>query len=364
MRFPTALAIAAITLTSISCSKEDPADSTTNLPSTYNFENVDISGQATRLDMLSDVVSYMKTGNDGATLSATQLQQMFENNNYNWQNTDLNGSTKQLANKLADGESPFFGDLFGQIEMISKSTQPGSNGTAGLVTSGSGTRTYMMNEEGLEPLQMIEKGAMGALMTYQITQVYLGTEKMNVDNETVVPGKGTEMQHHWDEAFGYWGVPVNYGAAGFSYEKDSEYDRFWGKYCNGRDALINSNSRLMKAFIKGRAAINRKDYNTRDVAIEEVRTVISEVAAATAIHYYNAALNNFGDDALRNHALTEGLAFLYGLQFNPAKKVSTTDIEATLSVFSNLYTVNAATITQERDALAAAYGWTDIKESL
>jgi hypothetical protein len=363
MKLLTLFTLSAAVFSLVACSKDEPVANTHSLPNTYNFENIDISGQATRLDMLSEIVDYMKTGNAGASISATQLQAMYENN-YTWNNAALNGSTKQLANKLADGEGPFFGDLFNQVEAISNSTQPGSNGTPGLVTSGSGTRTYMMNAEGLEPLQMIEKGTMGALMTYQITQVYLGTDKMNVDNTTVTPGKGTDMQHHWDEAFGYWGVPNNYGTSGFTFEKGSAYDRFWGEYCNGRDPFIQSNSRLMKAFIKGRDAINRKDYDARDAAITEIRGVFSEIAAATAIHYFNAALNNFGDDALRNHTLTEGLGFLYGLQFNPAKKVSTTDIEATLSTCSNLYTISAATITQERDALAAAYGWSGIKESL
>jgi len=51
---------------------------------------------------------------------------------------------------------------------------------------------------------------MGACLYYQATSVYMGASKMDVDNETIVPGEGTAMQHHWDEAFGYFSVPKDF----------------------------------------------------------------------------------------------------------------------------------------------------------
>jgi hypothetical protein len=351
----------------ISCEKEETSiTTTTNLPATYDFENVDYSGQETRLDMLSEVVTYMKTANSGAEISSVQLQDMFSNTNHTWLQTDLNGSTKQLANKIADGEQNTFGLYFASLEASSQSKLNGSNGVAGLVSSNSGTKTYLFDENGHEPLQFIEKVSMSAIFINQITQVYMGADKMNVDNETVEPGKGTEMQHHWDEAFGYWGVPVEFGTNGFTYTSGEAYDRFWAKYTNSRDALLNCNAKLMKAYIKGRDAIDRKDYTTRDLAIEEVQLLFANIQAATAIHYLNSANANLADDALRNHALSEALAFAYGLRFNAKKMITEAEFQSLFGsgAFDNFYDISTTEIITARDGLAEAYGFADIKESL
>ncbi len=57
------------------------------VPNTYSFvdqngnSTVSFSGQAQRLDMLSEIVLYMKTANtQGVAVSATQLKNMYANN--------------------------------------------------------------------------------------------------------------------------------------------------------------------------------------------------------------------------------------------------------------------------------------------
>ena len=55
-------------LTAISCDKDDDSSTTeptVTLPETYDFENVSYTGQENRLDMLSEIVTYMKTANSG-----------------------------------------------------------------------------------------------------------------------------------------------------------------------------------------------------------------------------------------------------------------------------------------------------------
>ncbi len=358
--------LALFSAVAISCEKDDENQNPdpTPLPETYDFENVSYSGQTQRLDMLSEVVAYMKTANDGQPIDAAQLQNMFSNENYTWQQADLNSSTKELTDKIADGEGPFFGEAFSALEAASQSTQTGGNGTAGLVSSNDGAKTYLFDENGIEPLQIIEKGAMGAVFFYQATAVYFGDGKMEVDNETVEDGQGTEMQHHWDEAFGYWGVPQNFGSEEFTYEKGADYDRFWAKYTNGRDELLNCNEALMNAFIKGRDAINRKDYPTRDEAIEEAREIWGQVVAATAIHYLNGAKADFADDALRNHQLSEFLAFTYSLQFSPSQKLTDAEVEDVMDNFENLYEITLADINATSDKIAAAYDLEDVKDQL
>ncbi len=351
-----------------SCSKEDTAEDPSNivLPATYDFENVDYTGQQNRLDMLSEIVRYMKTANKGDEVSATQLQNMFANSGYTWSKPELNNTTKQLANKIADGEQTLMGSYFNDLEAASKSTTPGSNGTAGLVSSSDGSKTYLFDENGHEPLQYIEKVSMGVIFIHQITEVYLDAEKMEVDNETVETGKGTAMQHHWDEAFGYWGVPTDFGTGGFTYEKGAAYDRFWAKYTNGRNAFLDCNKNLMELFIKGRDAINRKDYALRDAVIRDINLLLAKIQAATAIHYLNTANANLSDDALRNHALSEALAFAYGLRFNKTRLITDIEFEEIFDgdEFDNLYEISAQAITNARNGLATAYDLEDIKENL
>lgn len=362
------LPLLALVIAVTSCSKDDDecgdCAPIINLPETYNFENVSFSGQTTRLNMLSEIVTYIKTGNTGASIDKQQLQNMFANNSYTWQNTDLNGSSKQLANKVSTDAQANFVAWFDMIDAASKSTQNGSNGTAGLVTNG--TKTYLFDENGIEPAQLIEKGAMGAVFYYQATSVYFGDGKMNVDNTSVEPGVGTEMQHHWDEAFGYFGVPLDFASDGFTYTSGESYDRFWAKYCNGRNELTGSNKDLMTAFIKGREAIGRNDLTTRDQAISEARAAWELVSAATAIHYLNEAKANISDDALRNHQLSEAYAFIWSLKFNPDKKMSDTEIDNDIinTYFGNFYNISIQDINTVRDMLSSRYDLDAVKESL
>jgi hypothetical protein len=363
------LTLVSFTFLLASCSKDDDAtitQPTINLPETYNFENVSYTGQENRLDMLSEITTYMKTANNGAALDKTTLENMFLNSGYTWDNPSLAGSTKKLGDKVSPDVQSSFGNWFTAIETASKSTTAGSNGTAGVVTSNSGSKAYLFDENGIEHIQLIEKGAMGAVFYYQATEIYFGDGKMNVDNETVNEGKGTDMQHHWDEAFGYFGVPINFASDGFTYTSGEDYDRFWAKYTNGRDDVLGLNKTLMTSFIKGRDAIGRKDYEDRDEAIAEIRTNWEKVSAATAIHYLNDAKTNFADDALRMHELSEAYAFIWNLKFNPEQKLSDAQIQNDIldTYFTNLYTISIADINAVRDMLSTAYGFDAVKDAL
>ena len=57
---------------------------------------------------------------------------------------------------------------------------------------------------------MIEKGLMGACFASQMTSNYLAGISSD-DNIEIVDGKYyTEMEHHWDEAYGYFTDATNY----------------------------------------------------------------------------------------------------------------------------------------------------------
>lgn len=336
------------------------------VPAAYLFEQVNYDGQLQRLSMLVEMENYLSLANTPETpLDAGRLLAMYANDaaSANWaQNYD---ASKQLKNKTFENEQSLFEELLLRQATASQSTQSGAEGRAGVVTSLNGSRRYLLGPTGVEYAELIEKGLMGACFYYQATAVYLGSEKMNVDNTVVTPGEGTAMQHHWDEAFGYLGVPRDF-------PENTEGLAFWGTYCNRRDALLKTNARLMDSFLLGRAAINNNDLKTRDEAIARIRQIWEEVVAGSAISYLNTAIGQFEDTAIRAHALSEGAGFLYALQFNPARSLSLQEVKELLTLLGgggdllslNFYQTRRTDLITARDRLASAFDMEDVREEL
>jgi hypothetical protein len=347
------LILSTIALTGlVACDSSKEAEITPEAPNSYNFDNVDYSGQVTRLDMLEEFSTYMKTANSSATtLNHQQLSDMFSNANSPFQDADLNGTTKQLRNKCIASEVATIESWIDSLVTSSASLSEGSNGVAGVISSTTNpSKNYLFAANGYEYTQLIEKGIMGAVLYYQTTSVYLGDDKMNVDNTTVVEDKGTAMQHHWDEGFGYLG-------ANNSFPQEITDLRFHAKYCNGRDGMLNTNSKLGNAFIEGRFAIDKGNTNERDVAIAQVRSNYELVIGASAIHYVNSARSNIADVALRNHALSEAYAFVYSLKFNVERSFTTSQIDAMLALFGeSLYDISINDMDVIKETLATGLG--------
>ena len=384
------LSIAALSILLItSCSKDDDAPTPTTstngggggnptyqIPSTYVFldgsnqSTVNFDGQKQRLEMLSEMVVYMKTGNTvGTTLSASQLKAMYANNAYTWADAPglgMTGSTKQLKDKTAAGDigiQAMFENYMDSIAVHSSlnfSNSTETYGQAGVWTNG--TKSYLMSGTGFEYGQLIEKGLMCAVFMNQMTVNYLGT-LADDDNTTPLAGKTyTEMQHHWDEAFGYFTSEIDYPTNGT--------DRFWGKYAQGsNEALLSTGTNIMNAFLKGRAAIDNNDYATRDAQITIIRDQIEKVCAGTAIHYLNEAKANITNPTIKNHVLSEAIAFIDGLRYgyNSINGVSITsaEIDMALGYIGNDF--NSVTITNLNlaiDLIASKTGLNDVKAAL
>lgn len=351
------------------CEEDTPSpDAGTDytIPDTYSFENVNYSGQLQRLSMLLEMKSYMRSANTpGTVLDRDRMIAMYENDaaGAQWQQTYE--ESKELRNKTFENEQDRFLTWIGELALASESTVPAAEGQAGVAVSQSGEKQYLLAANGIEYAQIVEKGLMGATLYYQATAVYLGPDKMNVDNETVEPGEGTAMEHHWDEAFGYLGVPRD-----FPISTDGVV--FWGDYCNDRDALLGTNERIMDALIKGRAAISNDDLDTRDEAIPEVQEAWEDVVVGTAIHYLNQGIDQYDDFAIRAHAVSEAVAFIYSLQFNPGKRVTNQEVSELLALTGgdaeftkmNLYQVDRSALIQARDQLADMYDLASMKEEL
>lgn len=354
---PACLMLLALALSIVSCKNDDDMQPSYEIPATYDFENVSYSGQTQRLAMMTEIKSYMATARTaGTVLDAARLQAMYANDAANAQWAGTYEASKQLRSKTFPAAQSDFDALFDALATASQSSVPGSEGQAGVVQSADKSKQYLLGANGLDHAQVIEKGLMGATFYYQATSVYMGDEKMNVDNETVTPGEGTEMEHHWDEAFGYFGVPVDFPA-----NKDGM--AYWGSYSNTVDPVIGSNKKLMNALIKGRAAISNNDLDTRDEAIDEARAAWELISVGAAIHYLNLGLSNFDDMALRAHALSEGIGFIYALQFNEGKKITNEQVAELLTLVAgsadfsemNLYQATTAGLQSAKDKLAGYY---------
>lgn len=339
-----------------------PTGPTYAIPSTYSFSIVNYNGQTTRLDMVSEMKTYMNTGNTmGTVLNAQKLKDMYQNINNQFTSSSLNTSGKDIKSKVFLPDQNAYESFIDSLVASSTSTVAGSNGMAGVIVSTSNsTKKYLFDKNGIEWIQVIEKGLMGSLMYYQTTAVYLDAAKIGngVDNTTIVAGEGTAMEHGWDEAFGYFGVPVDFPA-------NTTGIRFWGKYCNDRNAVLGINATLMNAFIKGRAAISNKDYATRDTQVTIIRDTWEKVIASTIISYVNSTKLNLTDDAIRNHNLSEVKGIIMNFRCNPTKKISASQITQLENLLgNNFYNITTSNLDQIRDLLAPIYGLESVKTSL
>lgn len=347
------------------CGDDDPSgpDNDYEIPLTYDFENVDYSGQTTRIQMLTEMKKYI----DDAVANETQIRTnvllgMFKNEGDHFSNPDLNLSDKDIYSKTIDNRRTYFEGLIAEMNDVS-TTAPASNGTEGILTSEDGTRKYLVDEDGREFAQMIEKELMGACFFYQASEVYLREGKIGdeVDNTTVEEGVGTPMQHHWDEAFGYLGVNNDF-------PNNTEDVTVQGKYLVSRDAVIEglAENIMLEGFSKGRAAINNNDMEAKWEAAEAARDYWELSIAATAINYLNQAKDNFTDDAIRCHVLSEAYAFTSSLQYNTtSKRITLQQISNVLeSIGSNFYDTTLAGINNAIDILAQNYGLESVKDAL
>ncbi len=333
------------------------------VPDTYVFTDADgnntvsYSGQTSRMDMLSEMVSYLKTANGSntnpATLDANTLLAMYDNSYTGWSDTNLIDNGKQLKSKTALNDA----GIQAMFEGWMTDAAAGSPDVTG---------SYLQAASGIEWTQMIEKGLMGACFASQMTSNYLAG--ISTDDNTVAvdaaAGKYyTEMEHHWDEAYGYFTDAPDYPNNGT--------DRFWGKYANKSylEDNIGSATDISLAFRTGRAAISAGDTDAALVQAGILETEVKQMVAGMALHYLNDVKSQIaGGNAQSsiNHSMSEALAFIFGIQFvtdNP--DMSSTDVMALVNQIAPDvagFSMDITEINTVIDQVAAATGLTDKKD--
>lgn len=348
------LAVSSLFLASCSSDDDGGAVSTDTVvaPIAYEFgrseaSTVSFSGQSTRIAMAEELVEALKA----ATNSEVVLKAMFahEEGASDFSDTDLNASDKSIRSKVA-ASTDFYSDnatdataikadFDGWIEEQVADVFPNYEvtavaGTAGAIQEAGGGSTRYVTAKGVELNQIFAKGLIGGLMTDQILNNYLGKavldEGTNItdnDDEELVEGKNyTNMEHKWDEAFGYL-----YGAEEDVTMPVLNIDSFLNKYLSrveGDADFTGIADDIYDAFKLGRQAIVVGNYEVRDEQAEILREKISTVIGVRAVYYLQQGKNVLEatgevDYASAFHDLSEGLGFVYSLQFT--RKPNTTE---------------------------------------
>ena len=343
--------------------KDDGSCEDLQVPSTYVFTDADgnstvsYGGQTARMDMLSEMTSYLKTANTSGgsnQLDAATLLAMYDNSYTGWSDQSLVGNGKQLKSKTALGDAGVQAQFETWMTEAAAATPPTEDGY------------YLQAETGQEWTQLIEKGLMSACFASQMTGNYLAGIESDDNSVAVDPANGkfyTEMEHHWDEAYGYFTDAVDYPTNGTN--------RFWGKYANNTlETLLGSATTISRAFRTGRAAISAglTDQVPAQVAIiqEEVRRMV----AGMAIHYLNKTKEYAAGEYTQNkvnHYMSEAWAFIYGIQFcaNPDMDPQTVNgLLAQIDGGFEGFTQSTQSINATIDLIAAASGLEDVKNDL
>jgi hypothetical protein len=359
--------VAIVSLLTVSCKKKDkeediaenPATTPYEIPTTYNFTAIDTLGSRQAIAMLGELTSYIRKTHvitNPFTLDAQKLKDYYQNTNNPFNTAALNTSGFSLRSKtsVAFGLPSEFDIAFNDAVTASSNANADYDSTtaydghSGKLVKG--TRYILVDANGIEYKEYIEKGIMGAVFYYQATTLLNTIDKF--DNQTVENGL-TAQERVWDQAFGYFGVPIDFPT-------NLKGLKNWGSYCNAVNAAIGSNATIMNAWLKGRAAISHKDDAARNEARDIVVKIWEKVGAARFITYAKGAKTNIADQAAFCHGLSEAVGFIRAFKYNSAKTISDADINTLLGYFQtngvvNLYKVTPGNIDNAINKMAALF---------
>jgi hypothetical protein len=364
----------------------------TTAPSTYSFvrngtSSVSFSGQTTRIRMGDELAAALK---NSSTETVASLNGKFAHNEgeSNFSEAALNVSSKSVRSKVAASidffsanstdasaiKEDFDSWIVGQVENVFPYwDQDASEGIAGKLQEAGGGPLRWVNAKGLEYDQAIVKGLIGGLMTDQILNNYLSTAVLDAasstadnDNDVLVSGENyTNMEHKWDEAFGYM-----YGNESDVTSPVLNVDQYLNKYLNrveGDSDFAGIADDIYDAFKLGRAAIVAKDYNTRDLQVNILKEKISEIIGIRAVYYLQVAkLTLANDKGTSFHDLSEGFGFIYSLQFTRQPnstepyftKAEVDGFIDTLMVGAGFWDITPATLDEMSNTITAKFNFT------
>jgi len=366
-------------------------------PATYVFDrggesSVSFSGQTTRILMAEEIID--KFMDETATVEILNDMFTHEVGAADFSDPDLNASDKNIRSKTAASFDYFSENATDQAlirldfeswiqtqvnEVFPRWNEAASEGVAGQIADGSSTR--YIDGKGLEMNQLFNKSLIGALMVDQMLNNYLsanvldgGTFREENDAGTLAEGKNyTEMEHDWDEAYGYaFGTAQDLTDPRPTIgEDDSFLNKYMGRV-EGDTDFEGITEAIYQALKLGRAAIVAKEYDVRNEQADIVRELISEIIGIRSVYYLQQGKNaldqetpDFGGGF---HDLSEGYGFIYSLQFTrrpgtDAPYFSKTEVDAFLMDLlddgeNGLWDVTPETLDAISDAIAERFNFT------
>ena len=365
----------------ISCGSDDDGNLPVEItvPDNYEFlrdgmSTVSFSGQTTRLNQVDEIYLALNSN----TYNETQLDEMFADG-AGFTDSALNGTGKNVRGKTsagcAAGSSATQAQFDAQIADFANNVVPAwsndaSAGIAGKLTDAS--RSIHVNAKGHEIDQTFVKGLIGGMTLDQIVNNYLqpcqlesGSRKDDNTNGVLSSGKNyTDMEHKWDEAFGYL----------YGQEEDAKRADL-GSAPNGKGTTLNKYFKkvndsnqpgiaeiVYNAFKKGRAAIVAGDYQVRDAQANIIQIHLSKVIGYKAVDYLNGYMSKMaaGNTADAFHALSEGYGFIMSLQFtnngNNVPYFTKAEADAMLAKIDDFWTVQDSDLTSMVNDIKSKFG--------
>jgi hypothetical protein len=342
-------------------------------PDSYQFgsrfdgdgvSSVSYSGQTVRNVLIGDIKSTIANTGSGTATTAEALVALYTNSSETA--TLLNDATiayqdisdKNLSGKIATD----MGDVIGYGMLPDDLIRSWFDA----VEAGN----YDQTSTGIHIDQMVGKGLLGMVSYYQATSVYF--DKVNdstEDNSVASDGTDpyTDMEHHFDEAFGYYGAAIGYknmteserqssGSATTAAEYTTLVNFDWAKYASKRSNVTGCSQStglddsIMDAFLLGRAHISAESpLSDIQEQMDNVMTGWETVVAANVIHYAREVheLMVSGDATFncQTHAPDTGNScgklwsemapFAMALQFNENSPLTTDDLTELQSVIGD-----------------------------
>ena len=323
-------------------------------PATYEFtrdgvSTVSFSGQTTRLNQVDAIYNYLnfkdEDGGKPVFKTEAELKSMFADGDVFMTGT-LNGTGKKVRSKTGSGCNTTTGasvQVFMDNLLKEFATELGStteynrdavSGTSGRIAYTSDpSKVIHVNGKGHELDQLFVKGLIGGMALDQIVNNYILPCKLDApgyrdenDAGTTASGKNyTNMEHKWDEGFGYLygqepdvtradlgSAPGGEGTLLMKYFKKINADQVSGAKSGDPMGQI-----VFDAFKLGRAAIVAGNYEVRDAQANIIKVHLSKVIAFKAVDYLESYMSKMagGDTGYAFHALSEGYGFIQSLQF-------------------------------------------------
>ncbi|MEM7368187.1 MAG: DUF4856 domain-containing protein [Bacteroidota bacterium] len=312
------------------CKPEPPAPEL-EVPSSYVFTRdggltVRFGDVLEQLNMLEEMSAYMaETERLNGDIEGDRLTAMFRNGiGADFQET-YNKSLLSKTHPDASDMLQLWMEEMGEASVWQREAKEGQSGFLS-ETYGTGAIAnsehlgYLVNENGVVYQQIIEIGLMGAVFFHQAMENHLTKGNMGTtgNDERVETFFYTQMEHEFDAAFGYFGVPLDYPLG-------SEFTRFWGRMMDelsvgsnsGRFAFSSLSTDMMTSFLRGRAAISQQMYSIRDEEIINIADQWNLVIGGTAADLLEQSKSTKNVKPYeKHHALSGAIACLMSLTYH------------------------------------------------